>query len=222
MIEAVYFGTLIPLIFLIIVIKGEYRRLIIFFAWGLTSAILVYLINILIDTYFPLDDTLMLTQLIPVVEEFIKILPVLLLLKGRRKAAGYSIVRLAMAVGIGFSILENYLYLSIAAESGLPAGIFFIITRSLTACVLHGTMTALTGWAVQVIRDTGKFSFGLLAGMFILSSVIHSFYNLAGLTESLQVLGIIIPVFLFLVEFYLFNLFGRKRVARSKVSGDGK
>ena len=42
MVEAVYFGTLIPLLFLIIVIQGEYRKLILFLAWGLTSAILIY------------------------------------------------------------------------------------------------------------------------------------------------------------------------------------
>jgi RsiW-degrading membrane proteinase PrsW (M82 family) len=222
MVEAVYFGTLIPLLFLVIVIKGEYRRLILFFSWGLTSAILVYLINLLIDTYYPVYNMIMLTQVIPVIEEFIKVLPVLFLLRGKKKAPAYSIVRLAMAVGIGFSILENYLYLSITSSSGLSASIFFIITRSLTACVLHGTMTSLTGYAVQVIRDAGKFSIGLLAGMFILSCVIHSIYNLAGLTERLQFLGIVIPVFLFLVEFYLFNLFGRKRVVRTKSAGEEK
>ena len=214
MVEAVYFGTLIPLLFLILVIKGEYRRLILFFSWGLTSAILVYLLNILAERYFVIDEAVLLTQLIPVAEEFIKALPILFMLRGRKTAPLYSIIRLAMAVGIGFSILENYLYLSLTAEAGIADSIFFIITRSLTACVLHGSMTALTGYAVQHIRDTGNFSAGLLAGMFVLSVVIHSFYNLAGLTERLQFLGIVIPVFLFLVEYYLFNFFGRKMVAR--------
>lgn len=214
MIEAVYIGTLIPLLFLIAVIKGEYRRLMLFFAWGLTSAIIVYLINILIDTYLILDQTFFLSQLIPLMEEFIKAFPVLFLIKGKKKASQFNVIRFAMAAGIGFSILENYLYLSITVSTGLAGSIFFIITRSLTACVLHGSMTALIGFAVQVMHDTGYFSFSLLAGMFLFAASIHSIYNLLGLTEGLQVIEILIPVALFLLEYYLFNFFGRKRVGQ--------
>lgn len=216
MIEAVYFGTLIPLLFLIIVIKGEYRRLVMFFAWGLTSAILVYLINILIDNYIVLEQTFLLTQLIPAMEELIKVFPLLFMLRPGKRSSQFSIVRLAMAAGIGFSILENYLYLSITASSGLATSIFFIITRSLTACVLHGSMTALIGWAIQIMRNRGFFSFGLLSGMYLLSVAVHSLYNALGLMENLQVVGILIPIILFTAEYYLFNFFGRKRVAAVK------
>ncbi len=222
MIEAVYFGTLIPLLFLVVVIKGEYRRLILFFAWGLTSAILVYLINILIDNNFVLDQTFHLTQLIPAIEELIKIFPLLFMLRKGKKASQFSIVRLAMASGIGFSILENYLYLSMTASSGLADSIFFIITRSLTACVLHGSMTALIGWAIQVMRNRGFFSFGFLAGMYLLAVAVHSLYNTLGLMENLQVVGILIPLFLFTVEYYLFNFFGRKRIVIRKDPGGKK
>lgn len=216
MIEAVYFGTLIPLLFLIIVIKGEYRRLILFFAWGLTSAILVYLANILIENYFALEQNFLLTQLIPAMEELIKVLPLLFLLKTTKRTSQFSIVRLAMASGIGFSILENYLYLSMTASSGLATSIFFIITRSLTACVLHGSMTALIGWSIQVMRNREFFSFGFLTGMYLLAVSIHSLYNTLGLIENLQVVGILIPLLLFTLEYYLFNFFGRKRVIRKK------
>ncbi len=213
MIEALYIGTLLPLFFLIMVIKGEYRRLIVFFTWGLTSTILVYFINIFIDTYIIPDETLLLSQIIPVMEEGIKFLPLLIFMRKNKSTSRYNIVRYAMAVGIGFSILENYLYLTITTSNGISDSLFFIVTRSLTACVLHGSMTALVGYAIQVMMDYEFISLPLLAGMFILSSTIHSIYNLSGLTESLQVLGIIIPVFLFFVQHYLFNIFGRKRVS---------
>ncbi len=216
MIEAVYFGTLIPMLFLIIVIKGEYRRLMLFFAWGMTSAILVYVINIVIERFFVLDQTFFLTQLIPAMEELIKMLPLLFLLGPRKKASQFSIVRLAMASGIGFSILENYLYLSMTTSTGLADSIFYIITRSLTACLLHGSMTALIGWAVQTMRNSSFFSFGFLVGMYLLAVSIHSLYNTLGLIENLQVLGIIIPIALFTLEYFLFNFFGRKRVVIRK------
>ncbi|MBN2658860.1 MAG: PrsW family intramembrane metalloprotease [Spirochaetales bacterium] len=211
MIEAVYFGTLIPLLFLVIVIKGEHRNLILFFTWGLTSAIIVYLINLLIDRYFLLDQTIFLTQIIPVMEELIKIFPLLFLVKGRRKIGKSSIVIYAMASGIGFSILENYLYLTISASSGLGDSLLFIITRSLTACLLHGTMTALIGYSIQLMRNRGFFSYGLLAGLFLFSASIHSLYNILGLTDGWQVYGILIPLLMFMAEYYLLNLFGRKR-----------
>lgn len=212
MIEAVYFGTLIPLIFLIIVIKGEYRKLVLFFAWGLTSAIIVYFINSIIDTYWTINQTVFLSQLIPTMEELIKVFPILFFIRGKKQAASFSIVRLAMAAGIGFSILENYLYISMVSSSGLAHSIFFVITRSITACVLHGSMTALIGYAVQIMRDAGYFSLVLLAGMFIFSSTIHSIYNLFGLTEGFLVIGILVPISIFLLEYFQFNIFGRKRV----------
>ena len=217
MVEAVYFGTLIPLLFLVIVIQGEYRKLILFFAWGLTSAIIIYLVNILIDTYFVLDETLLLSQIIPLMEEFLKILPVFFLIRKKGKAYRYNIVRFAMASGIGFSILENYLYLSISASSGLGGSIVFIITRSLTASLLHGSTTALIGYAVQIMHNYNFFSFFLALGMYILAASIHSIYNVLGLIKGLQVIAILIPIFLFMFDFYLFNFFGRKGARQNRV-----
>jgi RsiW-degrading membrane proteinase PrsW (M82 family) len=216
MIEAVYFGTLIPLLFLVIVVKGEYRRLMLFFVWGMTSAILVYLVNTLLERFFTFDQTFFLTQIIPALEELIKMLPLLFLLKSKKRTGQFNIIRLAMAAGIGFSILENYLYLSITSASGLADSIFFIITRSLTACLLHGSMTALIGWAVQLMHNRQFFSFGLLAGMYFTAAAVHSLYNALGLIENLQVIGILIPVILFLLEYYLLNFFGRKRIINKK------
>lgn len=216
MIEAVYFGTLIPLLFLVVVIKGEYRRLMLFFVWGLTSAILIYLTNILIESYLEIEQTVLLTQIIPAMEEFLKMLPLLFLIKSNKQAGQFSILRLAMASGIGFSILENYLYLSITASSGLADSIFFIITRSITACLLHGSMTAIIGWAIQLMRNSGIFSFSLLAGMYLAALGIHSLYNSLGLSENLQVIGFLMPPALFLIEHYLLNFFGRKRIVIRK------
>ncbi|NOY07575.1 MAG: PrsW family intramembrane metalloprotease, partial [Spirochaetes bacterium] len=214
MVGAVYFGTLIPLLFLVVVIRGEYRKLILFFAWGLTSAIIIYGINILIDTYFVLNETLFLSQLIPLMEEFLKIIPVFFLIKKKGKVYRYNIVRFAMASGIGFSILENYLYLSISASSGMGGSVVFIITRSLTASLMHGSTTALIGYAIQIMHNYNFFSFFLSLGMYLLAVSIHSIYNLLGLTKGLQVIAILIPVFLFMLEYYLFNFFGRKGVGQ--------
>jgi len=115
MVEAVYFGTLIPLLFLVLVIRGEYRKLILFFAWGLTSAIIIYLINTLIDTYFVPDETLLLSQMIPFMEEFLKIIPVFFLIKKKGKAYRYNIVRysgkLSLSFHFGFVRIRRKYYL---------------------------------------------------------------------------------------------------------------
>ncbi len=218
MVEAVYFGTLIPLLFLVVVIHGEYRKLILFFVWGLTSAIIIYLINTLIDIYIVPDETLLLTQIIPLMEEFLKIFPIFFLIRKKGKVYRYNIIRFAMASGIGFSILENYLYLSISAFPGVRGSIVFIITRSLTASLLHGSTTALIGYAVQIMHNYNFFSFFLLLGIYLLAVSIHSTYNLLGLTKGLQVAAILIPIVLFMLEYYLFNFFGRKGVRQNSLS----
>jgi len=209
-IEAVYFGNLIPLIFLIVVIKGEYRKLLLFFTWGLTSAILIYAINLLIDRFFPVDETVFIIQLIPFMEELIKILPILFLLKNKRAVYKFNIIRFAMAAGIGFSILENYLYLSMLPMSPAGGTILFIILRSTTACLLHGATSSLIGFSLQLMHNYSFFSFSLFIGTYLLSGTIHSLYNFFGLMTEYQLFIIILPTALFLIEIYIFNFFGRK------------
>jgi RsiW-degrading membrane proteinase PrsW (M82 family) len=211
MVEAVFFSVAFPLVFLAIILKSEGRRPILFLLWGITSAWFGYYANTFIFERLGMEKAAFSTRIVPLVEELLKALPLLYFLFQKKEGRGnYSIVRYALAAGIGFSILENYYYLTSYLQSGVSGVLAFIIVRSLSAALLHGVLAALTGYAVQQMILYGFFSLSLLAGSYGIAVLIHSVYNLLAQTPELQMSCILIPAALFLLEILGWNLFGLK------------
>lgn len=207
MINAVYFSYVVPLIFLVIVTKGEARNLVLFFAWGLTAALGVYGITGLLDAYTSISLPDQLVFVIPGLEELLKILPLFIVVFKADKKFKYSLVRYALAAGIGFSILENYLYLSLVSGEGANP-ITYIILRSLTACLLHGSASGLIGLGFQYMFNYRFFSPPLFFGVYIAATAVHGLYNLLGMTPRWMPLAFLIPVVFFVIEIFLLNAYG--------------
>ncbi len=72
MIEAVYVGTLAPLLFLILVLKDANRRLILFLVWGLTAALGAYYLNAFFRDALGIPTEYVSTRVAPAVEELLK------------------------------------------------------------------------------------------------------------------------------------------------------
>jgi len=215
MILPVYLSFVVPLAFLILVIQGEGRGIIVSFAFGMSSALAVYGITGFIDeTVIPL--TTQLAFVIPALEEFIKILPLIYLLYKANRTSKYSIVRYALAIGIGFSILENYMYLSMIQTEAVSSTLLFTIMRSLTASLLHGSTTALAGFCFQLMRNYSRYSPSLAIGIWLGGSVMHSLYNSLLLSPRHGAWAIVLPVALFGFAVFGINGFGIVKVARKK------
>jgi len=211
MVEAVFFSVAFPLLFLALILKSEGRRLILFLLWGIVSAWFGYYANSFIFERMGMDKALFSTRIVPFVEELLKALPLAYFLFRKKEGRGnYAIVRCALAAGIGFSILENYYYLTAYLQSGVSGVLAFVIVRSLSAALLHGVLTALIGYAVQQMILYGFFSLSLLAGSYCLAATIHSVYNLFAQTPSLKMSCIFVPATLFILEILGLNLFGLK------------
>lgn len=207
MILAVYFSYVVPLVFLVIATKGEGRSLILLFAWGLTAALTVYGITDLLDAYSSIPLNYQLVYVIPGIEELIKILPLFLLTSRANRRFRYSLVRYALAAGIGFSILENYVYLSLVFSDGSSPALP-VILRSLTACLMHGSASALIGLGLQYMRNHSFFSVLLLFGFYLAATALHGLYNLLGLSTVLAPAGFLLPLAVFTVELVALNAFG--------------
>lgn len=101
---AIFLVTALPLLFLLAFLKREQRVLVYFLLWGLCAAIIVYYLRSGIDAtgistaYYAVD-------LGPLLEECMKALPLVLLFLATGKKYDRYILQLAMASGIGFSIL---------------------------------------------------------------------------------------------------------------------
>ncbi len=195
MIQAIFLGTIIPLIFLIIVLKGENRLMMAFFSWGLIAFVLSLSVNNLIVRQSGITVSQLSVTWAPVVEEFFKALPLVCFLF-MSKNTTRPVIYFAMASGIGFSIQENFLYLfSSIGSDGSP--VFFIVIRSITACLMHGIATAIIGYGISVIIKIRTMTLPLLFGLFSLSVTFHALFNLY-IGSSLKLLGMVLPVVIYI------------------------
>ncbi len=210
MIEAVFVGTLAPLCFLLIILKEDNRRLILFFLWGLAAALAAYYLNGFLQGALGLGLRETSIQLAPFTEESLKALPLLYYLFSKKRERSYEVVRNALAIGIGFSILENIAYLTVLAPEGLRSAMGFAVLRSASACLLHGSAVALVGYTIRQARLYRIHSPELILGALFCAVLSHGLFNyLAGIASAWP-LCVLIPALLFSIEILAWNFFGKK------------
>lgn len=215
MIVQVYLSFVVPLAFLLLVVTGEGRGVIASFAFGMSAALAVYgLTGFISEAVVTLP--LQLAFVIPAIEEVAKVLPLVYLLLRSKKTGKYSLVRYAMAIGIGFSILENYMYLNMAADSGVSSTIVFTLLRSLTASLLHGSTTALSGFCLQLMVNRSRFSPALALGTLLGGCAVHSLYNALLLNAENGAWAIVLPIASFGFVLFGINGFGIVGAPRSQ------
>ena len=105
MLGAVYAGYVIPLAFLILIVKGEARGIVISVAWGMSAVMAIYGITGFIK--IPVNSQIV--YIIPVMEELLNGLPLFFMAANLSKSLKFALPRYALAIGLGFSILENNL-----------------------------------------------------------------------------------------------------------------
>ncbi len=158
-----------------------FRLVMLCFGWGAVGAFgLSYLLNTYVG--LPLgralgatNPYLLLTVAIaPVVEETAKSLS--LFYVSRRSEFTYFVdgAIYGFAAGIGFSIIENFLYLSQNPGMGIPLALI----RSFSTCLMHGTASGLVGAAVGRFRFRRRSGQGLgMAGGWLAAILLHAFFN---------------------------------------------
>jgi RsiW-degrading membrane proteinase PrsW (M82 family) len=195
-----YLAASLPLFFLMIFLEGGQRRILAFLIWGLTAAVISYTINS--GLYPVVAGTSVLTDvtIAPVIEEFVKALPLFVLLPLIGQRYSKELLVLAMASGFGFAILENYVYISNVALGG--AGVIaYVVVRGITTSVLHGSLTAIIGYGIFLTHGFERRSLpSILFGLYTVAVIIHALYNLmVGHSESGRLLAIGLPLLLFVL-----------------------
>jgi RsiW-degrading membrane proteinase PrsW (M82 family) len=160
-------AVLLPLVFLYIIYaldlysSGSFRTVAICFVWGLVAFGFAFLLNTGVNEHVLQGQlninrfrafTLTVVLVAPIVEELVKSLA--LIYFGRRPDFTYFVdgAIYGFAAGIGFSILENFWYMSQAG--GAEQGPVLVISRSFSTCLMHGSASALVGVSI------GRFRYG--------------------------------------------------------------
>lgn len=166
--------------------------------WGAASAVISYFVSVMLTGTLKMGPEYYSRIIAPFVEETLKIMPVIYLIRKNRLGFAIDGAIAGFASGAGFALVENLFYLS-----QLPADNMFLwVVRGFGTAVMHGG----TACVFAIIALSGKENEKSLikwARGFLLAVLIHAFYNqfiISPLYSSLLVI-IILP----LLIIYIFD-----------------
>jgi RsiW-degrading membrane proteinase PrsW (M82 family) len=150
---AVVIAVAIPLLFLALVrwldlyASGSLRTVVFCLLWGAVAFYLALQVNTFAMRF--VGYTLLLTLVAPIIEEILKSL--LLIYLVRRPDFTYFVdgAIYGFAAGTAFALLENILYLG---RAGADAGLLVALSRGLSTSLMHGSASALVGIALGRLR----------------------------------------------------------------------
>lgn len=206
MILSSFLVVAIPLCFLLIFLEGEPRLIVSFLVWGLCAGLIASIVNSSLFALFATTNMVPNVTIAPLVEEFLKALPLFLLLLVTGRRYDRSLLVMAMASGFGFAILENYTYITDYALTG-AGPVVYAMVRGITSSLMHGCMTAIIGYGIFLTGTLSRRSLPvLLFGLYTVAITLHALYNLmVGYTGIGRVLGISAPLTLFILLLVAYN-----------------
>ena len=89
-----------------------------------------------------------------------------------------------------------YLFGQASAESSLT---FYVILRSITACLMHGMATGILGFGLSLIKEFNMMVMPLLFGLFSVSIILHALFNLY-IASGARLVGMLMPLLLYMVS----------------------
>ncbi len=160
---------------------------------GFGAALLAGYINSYFAVLFQMTGSEAVQNLTPIVEELLKMLPVLFFAEAfaqNRK----QIITVAIEIGLGFAVLENCSYLVTYGSESL----LFSVVRGLATGVLHPLCTLVAGIGICLLYKRKKFSTVSFFGFLCTAIMVHGTFNLLIEAEerAYQFWGCLIPLLL--------------------------
>ncbi len=164
----------VPMLLLLPLLETRSRYIVGFMLAGIVMALCSYEINSLLFLLSGLDPQIFSQVVPPVVEELLKALPVLVyavLLDDRRE----RVLAIAMAVGVGFAVLENTVLL---AEHTGAVTLAWAAARGFSASLMHGLCTMAVGMGITYIKKQKKLFYTGTFGLLSIAITVHAMFNM--------------------------------------------
>lgn len=162
----------VPLLLSMVFVKGQARRYVLSFITGMVACLLAAYVSgylRLLNGWTESDVRIFLS---PVVEELIKLLPLLLLLV-LLEPKDDALLLIAVALGAGFATFENCCSLLTTREISLS----FVIIRGLAVGVMHIVSVTALAMGIIMARRLEALSLPGLVGAFSIAVTFHGLYN---------------------------------------------
>ncbi len=191
----IFICIMVPMFFLLFIIKEKFARTIIgFVTIGVFACLFISEVNGLLLEYFGGDYRYVTTSITPVTEEIIKALPVLffayLFSDDLEKLEAIS-----FSVGIGFAILENMVVLLQNVET---VSLFWALIRGFGSALMHGICTGAVGLGMHFIHQKPKLFLSGTFALLVLAIIYHSIYNTL-VQSQFKYFGFILPLTTFII-----------------------
>lgn len=178
----------VPLLLMTFIVDKRARFSVMFMAIGIFISAFASELNGLLLNILPMDVHEITVIVTPMTEEVLKALP-LLYYAIVVSAKNEKLFTAAMAIGVGFAVLENaYYMLNYPNFSMLNA-----VIRAFGAGLMHAMCTLLVGVGISFVKTKRKLfavgTFGLLST----AIVYHGIYNLL-IQSELSIVGALLPI----------------------------
>ena len=200
----------LPFLLGIPIARKQTRLVLLYTFIGMCCCLFISEVNGLINSLIGQDMFYLTTNITPLTEELIKMLPILIyaiFISSERQ----TLLTLAFMTGLGFALLENGTILVETVVVQGSVGILGALIRTLGAGLLHSLCTTAVGVGISFIRDQKKM---FLCGSFALLSmaiVYHSVYNTL-IQSDYKYLGAALPMITYLVVIVILVIVYKKSI----------
>lgn len=208
LIYILFVSVFVPILLMACLIEKKARQPIIFVLIGIFVSVFAAEVNGLLRTLLPMSAFEVTIIVTPITEEILKAVPILvfaIVLDAKKEA----LFTAAMAVGIGFAVLENAYYLLNDASFNMIDAII----RAFGAGLMHGMCTLLIGVGISFVKKKSKiFMVGTFA---LLSTAItyHGIYNML-VQSDYRAVGFLLPISTY-IPFVVWRM-NKKKTIKSK------
>lgn len=208
LIYILFVSVFVPILLMACLIEKKARQPIIFVLIGIFVSVFAAEVNGLLQMLLPMSTFEVTIIVTPITEEILKAVPILvfaIVLDAKKEA----LFTAAMAVGIGFAVLENAYYLLNDASFNMIDAII----RAFGAGLMHGMCTLLIGVGISFVKKKNKiFMVGTFA---LLSTAItyHGIYNML-VQSDYRAVGFLLPISTY-IPFVVWRM-NKKKTIKSK------
>ena len=206
LIYILFVSVFVPVLLMAALIEKKARQPIVFVLIGIFVSVFAAEVNGLLCDVLPMNTFEITIIVTPITEEILKATPILVYATAM-SAKKEKLFTVAMAVGIGFAVLENAFYLLNDASFNMIDAVI----RAFGAGLMHGMCTLLVGVGISFAKKRSKiFVVGTFA---LLSTAItyHGIYNML-VQSDFEIVGFLLPMATY-IPFFVWRI---KNIIKNK------
>ena len=166
------------------------RRNYLFIVLGFVCCVISAYLNTFFSVIYNAQDTTAVLEISPVIEETVKLLPLLfglIVFELQPKEGGNIIFNIA----VGFATFENVCYL---LENG-TGNLFYLFVRGFSSGAMHITCAFIIGYGLKVFRRPAALRAAGIFGLLCVAITFHATFNMLMKTDGMiKQLGYAIPI----------------------------